>query len=76
MLSFVIVVKGGEGLGVSINANGGDCWKYGLQFSLMSKQFMNGKGHDGRVISVKDKGKTKGEPSISQRKYKGSDDMA
>ena len=26
-LSFVIVVNGGEGLGVAINAKGGDCWK-------------------------------------------------
>ena len=34
------------------------------------------KGHDGRLSSVKDKGNTKGERSISQRKYKGSDDMA
>ena len=25
-LSFAIVVKGGEDLGVSINAKGGDCW--------------------------------------------------
>ena len=30
MLSFVIVVKGGEGLGVAINAKWGDYWKYGL----------------------------------------------
>ena len=27
-LSFVIVVKGGECLGVAINAKGGDCWVY------------------------------------------------
>ena len=36
-LSFVIVVKGGEDLGVSINDKGGDCWKYGMWLSLMSK---------------------------------------
>ena len=34
------------------------------------------KGHDGRVNLVKGKGKKKGELSISQRKDKGSDDMA
>ena len=28
-LSFVIGVKGGEGLGVAINAKGGDCWQHG-----------------------------------------------
>ena len=36
-LSFVIVVKGGEDLGVAINEKGGDCWKYGMQLSFMSK---------------------------------------
>ena len=41
--------------------------------SVMTK---NNQGHDGKVNSVKDKGKTKGELSISQRKDKGSDGMA
>ena len=36
-LSFVIVVKGREDLGVSINDKGGYCWKYGMWLSLMSK---------------------------------------
>ena len=36
-LSFVIVVKGREDLGVAINEKGGDCWKYGMWLSLMSK---------------------------------------
>ena len=40
-LSFLIVVKGGEWLDVSINAKGGECWK---EFSLMSKEFSNDKG--------------------------------
>ena len=29
-LSFVIVVKGGEDLGVAINDKGEYCWKYGM----------------------------------------------
>ena len=36
-LSFVIVVKGGEDLGVAINDKGGYCWQYGMWLSLMSK---------------------------------------
>ena len=43
-LSFVIVVKGGEYLGVSVNEKGGDCWQCGIWLSLMQKDLSNDKG--------------------------------
>ena len=42
-LSFVILVKGGDGLGVAINAKGGNCWQFGIWLSLMSKDLSNDK---------------------------------
>ena len=35
-LSFVIVVKGGEDLGIVINDKGGYCWKYVMWLSFIS----------------------------------------